>query len=97
MIRYVSERQFVDVNGRPVTITKRYKLEAEMNEVMMKFVCWEINTDTKPIIGMDSFDQLSLQLMQRKVQGNDSVHMEPVHKQTKPKRTAENALLKEMK
>ncbi len=64
-IRRESTRKFVDVNGRPNSITKRYKLKTEIIGIEKPIIWWEVETNTKPIIGMDNFDKLGLQLIQR--------------------------------
>ena len=65
VIRRESTRKFVDVNGRPIPIANRYKLKTEMNGIEKPIFWWEVETNTKPIIGMDNFDKLGLQLIQR--------------------------------
>ncbi len=70
IIRKESSRKFVGVNGRPIPITKRYKLKTEMNGIEKPIIWWEVETNTKPIIGMDNFDKLGLQLIQRPTNGN---------------------------
>ena len=64
-IRRESSRKFVDVNGRPIPITNRYKVITEMNGTEKPKIWWEVETNTKPIIGIDNFDKLGLQLIQR--------------------------------
>ncbi len=66
ILRATTNRRFVDVSGRPLHINNRYKIETELNGTKQEVIWWEINTDTKPIIGMDSFDKLGLRLIQRK-------------------------------
>ncbi len=66
VIKRASSRRFVDVNGKPITIDNRYKIPTKLNGIEEDTVWWEVDTDTKPIIGMDNFDKLVLQLIQRK-------------------------------
>ncbi len=60
-----SNRKFVDVKGKPIPILNRYKLNTEMKGIERTIIWWEIETNTKPIIGIDNFDKLGLQLTQR--------------------------------
>ena len=64
VIRKESARRFVDVNGRPLYISKRYKILTELNGIEQDVIWGIVDTDTKPIIGMDNFDRLGLHLMQ---------------------------------
>ncbi len=73
VIRKESSRKFVDVNGRPKPITNRYKMLREMNGIEKSIIWWEVETNTKPIIGMDSFDKLGLQLIQRPTRDREFV------------------------
>ncbi len=73
VIRTKSGRKFVDVNGRPIPIMNRYKIHTEMNETKSRAIWREVETNTKPIIGMDNFDRLGFCLMQRETkQKSDS-------------------------
>ena len=67
VIRQESSRKFADVNGRPIPKTNRYKLETELNGNSSEIIWLEVETATKPILGMDSFDKLGLSLIQRSV------------------------------
>ncbi len=67
-------RKFVDANGRPIPINNRYKLETELNGIEKPIVRWKVETTTKPIIGMDNFDKLGLQLVQRPPNGTKYVN-----------------------
>ncbi len=76
IIRRETSRKFVDVNGRPIPITNRYKLETEMNGSKIPIIWWEVETNTRPIIGMDNFDKLGLQLNQRPTNGTKYANSE---------------------
>ena len=43
----------------------------ELNGTEQEIIWWEIDTDTKPITGMDNFDKLGLQLVQRRTPSNE--------------------------
>ena len=70
MLRKELSRKIVDVNGRPIPISNRYKLKTEKNGKEQPIIWWEVQTNTKPIIGMDNYDKLWLQLIQRPTNGN---------------------------
>ncbi len=53
------------VNGKPLPILNKYKLNTEMNGVQRTTIWWEAETNTKPIFGKDNFDKLGLQLTER--------------------------------
>ncbi len=73
IIRNESTWKFVDVNGKPIPILNRYKLNTEMNGIECKTFWWGVETNTKPIIGMDKFDKLGLQLTQRTTKPGSSI------------------------
>ncbi len=64
IIKRETSRRFVDVSGRPLNIQKRYKIPTNLNGVTQDIIWWEVDTSTRPIIGMDNFDRLGLQLIQ---------------------------------
>ena len=64
-------RRFADVSARPLHVNNRYKIPTELNGQEQEIIWWETDTDTKPIIGMDSLDKLGLQLVQRRTSSNE--------------------------
>ncbi len=54
VIKRTSNRKFVDVSGRPLTIHNRYKITTELNGTSKEVIWWEIDAITKLIMGMDN-------------------------------------------
>ncbi len=81
----------MDVSGRPLQVHNRYKIPTELSGTEHKIVWWEMDTDTKPIIGMDSFDRLGLQLFQReKVQSENPTEVMAIQRQIDKERQRES-------
>ncbi len=59
------DRKLVDLNGKKVVIRKVYNLDTSLNGVTREVMWWEVDARTKPIIGMDNFGILGLELQQR--------------------------------
>ena len=73
IIRRASPLRFIDVSGRPLQVTNRYKIPTELNGTENNISWWEIVTDTKPFIGMDCFDKLGLHRVQRRDSTNTNI------------------------
>ena len=58
------------MGGHPIPIRNRYKLETELNGSKSEVIWWEVESTTKPILGMDSFDKLGLNLIQRSIKND---------------------------
>ncbi len=88
IIQRASTPRFVDVSGRPLQVTNCYKIPTDLNGTENNIIWWEIDTDTKPIIGMDCFDKLGLQLVQRRASTNTNIEdilaiQRQIHKERK--------------
>ena len=68
VIRSQTAQKFVDVNGRPIPIMNRYKQNTDINGIETSAIWCEVETNTKPIIGMDNFDRLGLKVNQRETE-----------------------------
>ena len=59
-------RQFVDLNDNEVAVTEILELETKLNEKTLILDWWEVQTDTRPTLGMDNFSKLELRIFQGK-------------------------------
>ena len=57
-------RQFVDLNDNEVSVTGIYGLDTKLNEKELKLDWWEVQSETRPVLGMDNIGKLDLRILQ---------------------------------
>ena len=67
----------MDPNGNEVKIRKVYILVTNLKGVTRKILWWKIDAKTKPIVGMDKFRNLDLELLQ--ICENDEFYQQPTN------------------
>ena len=67
-----TDRKFAELNGNEVKIRNVFQLETSLNGVTKEILWWKVKAKTKPIVGMDNFELLGLEIMQNRKDGRQT-------------------------